>query len=308
MEKGEYRADRFETLTACPACTGSDLTSFKKSTFDYRKIAEDQIKITDSEYGKTWELSRCLDCGYVFANPAPSPAFIQELYSLVEDPLYEEEAPGRSKNFEKILSRLEKIHPEKGVLLDVGAATGILLHLAENRGWTADGIEPSSWAVRYAQKKYGLIIKEGSLEKATLPADFYAVVTLVDFIEHTARPFDALNKAAGVLKPGGTLCLVTPDIQSLAARLAGGKWWHFRPGHLGYFSKKSLSRLLERTGLRIVKKKKYAWTFSTHYLLSRKKWLRFLIKNPRMALFWKKIPIKLALSDSMEVYARKEQG
>jgi len=244
----------------------------------------------------------------VFANPAPTPHFIQTLYSQVEDPLYEDEAEGRSKNFSKILSRLEKILPNKGTLFDVGAATGILIHLARDRGWDADGIEPSAWAVKYAQEKYGLNIKEGSFEEASLPANHYAAVTLVDIVEHMSSPLEAVQKAFEILKPEGILCLVTPDIKSLAARIAGAKWWHFRPGHVGYFTAESLQKLLDLTGFTIVKKKKYAWTFSAHYLISRKKWLRFLIKNARMALFWKKISIKLALSDSMEIYARKNSG
>jgi len=298
--------DNFETLLACPVCSSSTLKPFKQNTFEIRNISAEQIKITDNEYGKIWDLSQCQDCSHVFANPAPRPSFIRTLYSQVIDPLYEDEAEGRKKNFIRILSRLEKICPQKGTLFDVGAATGILIHLASDRGWEADGIEPSSWAVKYAKKNYGLNIQEGSFEESSLPSNHYAVVTMVDIVEHMSFPLKAVQKALEILKPGGILCLVTPDIKSLAARIAGSKWWHFRPGHLGYFTAKSLNKLLDLTGFTIFKKKKYAWTFSAHYLFSRKKWLRFLIKNTRMALFWKKISIKLALSDSMEIYAKKD--
>ncbi len=298
----------FKTLSTCPVCSSSALKSFKQSTFEIKEISAEQIKITDSEYGKTWDLSRCRTCSHVFANPAPRPSYIQALYSQVEDPLYEDEAEGRAKNFTKILSRLEKICPQKGPLFDVGAATGILIHLARDRGWEADGIELSAWAVKFAQEKYGLNIKQGSFEEALLPTNHYTVVTMIDIIEHMSSPLEAIHRAFDIIKPGGILCLVTPDIKSLAARIAGAKWWHFRPGHLGYFTDKSLQKLLDLTGFMIIKKKKYAWTFSAHYLFSRKKWLHFLIKNTRMALFWKKFSIKLALSDSMEIYAKKDSG
>lgn len=298
--------DNFETLSTCPVCSNSALESFKQSTFEIREISAEQIKITDSEYGKTWDLSLCQTCSHVFANPAPRPSFIQALYSQVEDPLYEEEAEGRAKNFTKILSRLEKICPQKGSLFDVGAATGIFIHLARDRGWDADGIELSAWAVKYAQEKYGLNIVQGSFEETSLPANHYTAVTMIDIVEHMSNPLEAVQKALEILKPGGILCLVTPDIKSRASRIAGAKWWHFRPGHLGYFTAKSLQKLLDLTGFTIVNKKKYAWTFSAHYLFSRKKWLHFLIKNTRMAMFWKNISIKLALSDSMEIYAKKD--
>jgi len=302
---GQYN---FETHSTCPVCSSSELKPYKQSTFEIQKISAEQIKITDSEYGKTWDLSQCQICSHVFANPAPTPLFIQTLYSQVEDPLYEDEVEGRSKNFSKILSRLEKICPKKGTLFDVGAATGILIHLARDRGWDADGIEPSAWAVKLAKEKYALNIMQGSFEEASLPANHYAAVTMVDIVEHVSSPLKAVQRACEILKPGGILCLVTPDIKSLAARITRAKWWHFRPGHLGYFTAKSLQKLLDLAGFTIVKKKKYSWTFSAHYLISRKKWLLFLIKNAHLALFWKKFSIKLILSDSMEIYAKKDSG
>ncbi|MCJ7581842.1 MAG: class I SAM-dependent methyltransferase [Candidatus Aminicenantes bacterium] len=308
MEGGAIGQDNFETHSTCPVCSSSALRPYKQKTFETQKISAEQIKITDSEYGNTWDLSQCLNCSHVFANPAPTPLFIQTLYSQVEDPLYEDEVEGRSKNFSKILSRLEKICPNKGTLFDVGAATGILIHLARDRGWDAGGIEPSAWAVKSAKEKYALNIKQGSFEEASLPSNQYAAVTMVDIVEHVSSPREAVQRAFEILKPGGILCLVTPNIKSLAARITGAKWWHFRPGHLGYFTAKSLQKLMDLAGFTIVKKKKYSWTFSAHYLISRKKWLHFLIKNAQMALFWKKISIKLVLSDSMEIYAKKNRG
>ncbi len=268
---------------------------------------QEQIKITDSDYGKIWDLSLCKNCNHVFANPSPSQNFIQSLYSKAEDPLYDEEAKGRSKNFLKILAILDKMFPAKGILLDVGAATGILLDNARERGWKVEGIEPSAWAVRVARERYHLEeLKEGIFEEVTLRDNFYTSITMVDFIEHIPHPFEAAAKAHKIICPGGVLCLVTPDIKSLAARAMGEKWWHFRPGHLGYFTKKSLKTLLHRAGFRIIKQRRYSWTFSLHYLFSRRSGLKFLLKNHVLASFWKRIPIKLALQDSFEVYAKKD--
>jgi 2-polyprenyl-3-methyl-5-hydroxy-6-metoxy-1,4-benzoquinol methylase len=287
-------------------CSGSSLSPHKKGTFDTCGLSKDHIKITDSDYGKIWNLDRCGSCTHIFANPCPSKEFIQSLYGGTEDPLYQEEARGRSKNFKRILKVLDRIHPEKGILFDVGAATGILLDVARKQGWRVEGTEPSAWAVRTAREKYGLNITEGPFEEARLPENRYSVVTMVDFIEHIPHPFEAVSIAEKILLPGGTLCLVTPDIHSLAAKIMGLKWWHCRPGHLGYFSKKSLATLVQRAGLRLIKMRKYSWTFSLHYLLSRRSGLKLLLKNHILASLFKKIPIKLALQDSFEIYARKD--
>jgi SAM-dependent methyltransferase len=301
------RQDKAELVewSACPACLSPALRPYQKGSFSAARLSRDQIKITDSQYGETWSLDICLDCGHIFANPSPSPRDLLPLYREVEDPLYEEEAAGRSRNFLRILSLLEKIVPEKGPLLDVGAATGILPDLARRRGWQADGVEPSSWAVNVAEKKYHLRLIESYFETAPLPENHYGVVTMIDFIEHTPLPYEAARKAGQILGPAGILVLVTPDIHSLAARLAGRKWWHFRPAHLAFFSRSSLAALLGRAGFFIFHERRYAWTFSARYLLSRKQWLRFASENPGLASFLKRIPLKLALGDSFEIYARK---
>ena len=290
---------------ACPACLSPSFRAYKKGSFSAGRLNQDQIKITDSQYGETWDLSICGDCGHIFANPSPSAEYLFSLYNLIEDPLYEEEAAGRSKNFLRILSFLEKVAPEKGPLFDVGAATGILLRLAERRGWQPDGIEPSSWAVRTAEEKYRLRIREGYFERATLPENHYSAVTMIDFIEHTPLPYEAIAKACLVLQPAGILALVTPDIHSLAARMAGRKWWHLRPAHLSFFSRSSLAALLGRAGFSIFRERRYSWTFSVNYLVSRRPLLRMFLKNPSLATFLKRIRLKLVLGDSFEIYARK---
>jgi 2-polyprenyl-3-methyl-5-hydroxy-6-metoxy-1,4-benzoquinol methylase len=298
--------EKFARAEKCPICSSRRFRFYKQGTFDYALLDTEQIKITDSEYGKIWDLKECLDCGHIFADPYPKPEFIFSLYSRVEDPAYDQEAEGRSKNFLGILKELEKRLPDKGPLFDVGAATGILLQLARARGWTPSGIEASAWAVTFAAEKRGISLVQGFFEETSLAPGSFRAVTMVDFIEHTPKPREAVRKAHEILAPGGILCLVTPDVHSPAARIAGKRWWHLRPGHLAYFSEKSLIMLLEDAGFEILKRKRYAWTFSAHYLLSRKKIFDVLTKKGRSTSFLKRIPIKLALRDSFEIYAKKD--
>ena len=295
-----------DIIKECPVCGSQNLQIYKKSTINLDRLSEEQFKITDKAYGTTWNLTQCKNCSYVFANPRPSPALIDSMYAKIEDPDYEDEASGREKNFKRILSQLEKFHPEKGIIFDIGAATGILLNAARKRGWRPAGVESSQWAVKTAADKYNLMVKQGSFTSLSSLPKRITAVTMVDFIEHISNPCTAVLRAHKILKPRGTVCVVTPDLNSLASRIAGRNWWHFRPAHLGYFTKKSLRYLLERSGFQIIKFKRYSWSFSAYYVFSRKPIFKLFLKNKRMASFWKKIPIKLALLDSYEVYARKE--
>jgi SAM-dependent methyltransferase len=297
---------RFLRAETCPICRSWEIRPWRKGTFDYASLSADQIKITDSGYGKIWDLSACGRCGHVFADPYPAPEFISSLYGEVEDPLYDQEAEGRAKNFAPILDRLDKLCPDHGILFDVGAATGILGDAARNRGWRVDGVDPSAWAVRCAASKYGLTLREGGFEDVVAAAGSCRAVTMIDFIEHTPRPVEAVAKAFTLLAPGGVLCLVTPDIHSRAARLAGRRWWHLRPGHLAYYSMESLRVLLEEAGFRVLETRRYSWTFSLHYLVSRLRWMNGYARS-RASSFLHRIPIKLALGDSFEIYAVKDR-
>ncbi len=299
---------RTEKVVSCPACGGTRLRAWKKGSFDLSDLRPESVRITGRRYGLTWDLGRCDDCGHIFADPCPTPAFIGSLYGAVEDPLYEEEAGGRAMNFRRVLARLERLRPEKGRLFDVGAATGILMNLARERGWEVDGVEPSTWAIECARTLYGLAVRPGLFEEVRVEPASVDVVTMVDLIEHMARPYDALRRAAEILRPGGFLCLVTPDIRSAAARIAGRTWWHFRPAHLAYFTRKSLDALFRRTGFTVVRRRSYIWTFSARYLASRKEAFHPLLRSRRLSSFLGGIPVRLALGDSFEIYARKKGG
>lgn len=297
---------RYFIRTQCPICSSSHIKPVKQRNFSYKDFSHEHIKITDKDYGKVWDLSRCHDCTHLFANPCPTSDYIQSLYAKIQDSSYQEEAAGREKNFLPILYNLHKIHPQKGSIFDVGAATGIFLNSARKFGWRPDGIEASTWAADTAFKKYRIPIKKGAFESTELKKNHYQAVTMIDFIEHIPHPYKAVLKAHQILKPNGTLCLVTPNQQSFAAKISGNQWWHYRPAHIHYFTKKSLHVLMERAGFKIIKTRNYNWTFSAHYLISRFKFLSFLIENLFLSSFFKKIPIKLTLGDSIEVYTQKE--
>lgn len=259
-------------------------------------ISTDDVKITDSQYGKHWTLFRCQNCNLVFSSPLPSRTLLLELYSAMKDNKYIEEEAGRGKNFMKILKRIESFRPAKGNLLDIGAASGMLIEVATKMGWNAEGIELSADLASKALKR-NLKVYNTDLESFT-PNTSYDVITAIDIIEHLYQPEVLITKSFDWLKNNGLICIVTPNINSLAAKIFKNKWWHFRPAHLYYFDRKSITYLLAKNNFNIIAIKNYVWHFSLSYLTSR---FNINLKNK----IFKNLILPLNLLDSIEVYASK---
>lgn len=251
----------------CPICDGKELSLYRPVAQKGRPL---NPSITNPSYGIPENLVRCLRCGVVFANPLPSEETLRSLYGKMKDETYLEEEEGRRRMAEESLLLMERfVRP--GRLLDVGCFSGFFLDVAQKRGWEGIGIEPSSWARKFAEEKFGLQILERTLKEASFPEATFDAVSLIDTLEHLRDPKGDLLEARRILKPEGVLYLSAPDIGSLAARLLGNRWWGFRQEHLVYFSKKTLSDLLEKVGFVILSRRAYRRVFTIEALLRRLK-------------------------------------
>jgi SAM-dependent methyltransferase len=97
----------------------------------------------------------------------------------------------------------------------------------------------------------------------------FDIVSVIDVIEHVSDPLALLREASAYLAPGGVLAVVTPDVGSVAARLLGQRWWHFRLAHVCYFNKRSAAEVFERAGLRVRSERRAGWFFDVGYLAER---------------------------------------
>lgn len=252
--------------------------------------------ITDRSYGQHLPIVQCTTCGLIQVFPQVTLAKTLSRYQRFVDPVYEHEATNRSINAAKLLNTIKSLYPTAQTLLDVGCATGQLLQVAKHSNWSVSGVEPSKWATQVARTK-GLAIVQGTLDQAKFKPQSFDVITCVDVVEHVISPKHLVRQMVQLLKPGGLLCIVTPSIDSLVARVLRENWWHIRPDHIYYFTKKSLSNLLISNGLHIEKMTSYTWTFRLDYWASR---LKLQLPNTLGNL-----PLTLNFHDSIEVYARK---
>ncbi len=287
----------------CPLCGSADLFQFRAGNVDPTSLTPDDFRITDSRYGLLWPFRRCRACSFVFADPVVPAEKLKQFYADLQDSDYGREEQGRSRIFKRILRRLKKILQVQGSLLDIGAANGLFMHLAAGAGFQVTGIEPSTALAAEGRERYGLEILPLALQDFQTEVEFQ-VITLLDILEHLEDPGRVVARVNRLLAPGGLLVIVTPDINSLAARIMGRRWWHNRIAHVNFFCLRSLERLLTDRGFEILSRKRYAWHFSPFYILTRlmpglggSRLLRRLLGS---------FTLPLQLFDSWEVYARKK--
>jgi len=140
-----------------------------------------------------------------------------------------------------------------GRLLDVGCGNGATLRTMRDLGWKVEGLDPDPLAVQRAQA-LGLHIQRGSLADCSYSPNRFDAITMVHVIEHLHDPLVHLQQAYRLLKKGGLLVMITPNVASLGHRLFQHDWIHLDPPrHLHIFGCRPLAVLAERAGLRVEK-------------------------------------------------------
>jgi 2-polyprenyl-3-methyl-5-hydroxy-6-metoxy-1,4-benzoquinol methylase len=207
----------------------------------------------------------CTDCGLTYVTPRLTDAsLLDEVYN--EDYWSSSSAKQRGytdyradetlylKTYRKRLSVVKRHFERPGRVLDVGCAAGYFLRVMQEQGWEVAGLEPSAAIRAHADRLLGEGVVRGDLlgEVELEPASF-DLVTMWDVIEHIPDTVAAVREVSRLLAPGGKLLVETQNVDSLAARVLGKRWQHYKHAeHIYHFNAATLGTVLERGGLRIV--------------------------------------------------------
>lgn len=216
--------------------------------------------------GAHGDLYACERCGTVQQPALPEGEALRDLYRDMRDDAYLDQEAGRRATARRLLDLVEGQATGRGRLLDVGCGYGLLLDEARRRGWTVRGLELSAAGRAHATDALGLEVADATLESLDpeTDSDLDAIV-LADVIEHLDDPVGAVRAAAGLLRPGGVLCVVTPDPSSRTARLAGDRWWALLPAHTYLLPGSTLRAILVAEGLEPVRETWLRHSFSLQY-------------------------------------------
>ena len=261
--------------------------------------------------GKRHPIVRCRSCGLICVNPVPPAAELACLYDGGQaSPLayYVLSAVADWKTFDYLFEMLmgEPDFPPLGRVLDVGSGTGVFLEHAKKRGWRVFGVELSREHTQHC-RRLGLPVVHGTFFDLSPPAEPWDFVFMGDVIEHLPDPKGVLRGIWEQLRPGGFLLISTPNIDSWAARLLQVK----PEEHLFYFTRATLSRMLQETGFSPAWIRKFdrhhnlrALPFSSTFQARRGRlfaWMAALLRRLPMDMV-----LRLPLGENLLALARKK--
>jgi SAM-dependent methyltransferase len=207
-------------------------------------------------------LKTCATCTHVVANMQVDKVFLEtvyrENYFLGEEYVdYVKDKLILQRNFSRRLARLSSISTfrQGQRTLEIGCAYGFFGEVLVTKFPFLDylGFDVVPQACHHAAHELKLNVKcVDFLDYPDPPVCTH--VFMWDVIEHLSEPQRYIAKISGILEKGGKIYITTGDISAVLPRVQREKWRMIHPpSHLHYFSKKTLTMLLQKYDLRVVR-------------------------------------------------------
>ncbi len=189
---------------------------------------------------------RCRACGLLQQSPLPED--VAPFYGAY--PLHEPKSNLYATLRWLVMSPIyydARLHPAGTALLDYGCGDGGYLEAVTGRGFRLLGYEPDPGQAARLSEGLGIPVYADIESLLASHSGTLDVVTLHMVLEHLTDPDAALANARHLLKPGGTLYLVVPHVDSFEARLFGRKWHNLDPPrHISFPLPEHVRQLGER--------------------------------------------------------------
>lgn len=216
----------------------------------------------------------CPSCHFGFVDPVPTSEELANYYQRLASGLsshcsWETEPAHKRLLWKRMLDQADRLSG-KGPVLDLGCGAGQFLRVAESDNWhPLTGIEISETAAALARQATSACIHQGDWSEIDPESNTYAAAALMDVLEHAPHPAGLLRYVWKALRSGGSVLLTVPNARGLSIRCFGAAAAIvIPPEHLSYFSRMSLSVLLDQQGFAV------EWLSTCDLYL--KEWMRFL--------------------------------
>lgn len=224
----------------CPVCGGIE-----------REIIHRQ-RFYEGVLGDGYDVVICQKCGAGFADAIPRQCDLDRYYAEQSKYTYETSAGTESTydrlRFEIIADHLASYLAPQARILDIGSATGGLLHAFKKRGLgNVVGIDPSPRCADLAGRLYGVEVRVGTISDIPKELGTFDLILMVGVLEHIREVGDAIDEVRSLLNPGGLFYVAVPDVEHLyEARNA--PFQQFSMEHINFFSATSLCNIVGKSG------------------------------------------------------------
>lgn len=111
-------------------------------------------------------------------------------------------------------------------------------------------VAPENHPFLAAQSGFARVSREtiATVEAGGLPAGQFDAAVLLSELEHSLNPITALERVHAALRPDAALLVVTPSLDSVAARDLRSHWEKLRPENRHYFDSQTIQSALLRAG------------------------------------------------------------
>lgn len=172
-------------------------------------------------------------------------------------PSYSARLAGYTPHFIRFMERWAGTAEFGATALDVGCGDGFFSSELRRLGFDVTGIDLSEVALSRARvgNPAGAFIRHDVGTEFPFRSGSFDVVWCSEHLEHLFSPMFALEQVYRVLRPGGTALLTVPFhglVKNVLIALFAFEH-HYDPTypHIRFFTRKSLSRLVERAGLEV---------------------------------------------------------
>jgi SAM-dependent methyltransferase len=234
------------TLASCPLCGSSSIGT--------------GISIADHSITKEhFQVVSCSGCGFTFTNPRPHANEMARYYASSDYLSHSNRSSGLKERIYQIARRhairgkhnLIVRYQSNGRVLDVGCGTGHFLAYVASRGYSVQGVEPSTVAREQAIREHALAVVP-SLSDITAQENTQ-VITMWHVLEHVPDLRATFKRLYALLSLGGLLVIAVPDRESWDASHYGTDWaaWDV-PRHLSHFRRADVRTLLHEHGFELL--------------------------------------------------------
>jgi len=140
-------------------------------------------------------------------------------------------------------------------ILEIGFGYGDILAKFFQNGDKINGVDLDALdiSVNEIVKKNGTLTF-GKVEEVQFNDEEFDLIYAIHLVEHLEDIKNVFDKCYNALKKDGVLFFITPNANSKGLKIFKDSWWNLEdPTHLRFFSEKSISLMLNKSGFKDIK-------------------------------------------------------